>query len=135
MATKADKLISRGSETPGVADAAAHVSDMLIRMMLNQPQYFAEAVERALPKLTREEAVHLRSFFCDVADYFGQKAVGEDFPQLNRHNESVVRNWQMGGGEYNLLRVFAVLSCPFENCADRMGCWETRRGFCAMDAK
>ncbi|MGB3205195.1 MAG: hypothetical protein WBB28_09420 [Crinalium sp.] len=54
--TKADKLISRGSENPHVTLAAREISEMLTRMALGQSQYFAECVERVFPDLTQSES-------------------------------------------------------------------------------
>jgi hypothetical protein len=132
MKTKADKLISRGSETPEVAATAEAVAEMVIRMRLGQALYFAEAAERAVPGMTKQEADSLSVFFSGVASYFAKRANGELRPDINLRLP-VVRNWETGDGCYNLLRVFAVLACPFDFCPDKPDCWETRRAFCKMD--
>lgn len=133
MATKADKLIARGSETPEVANAAERVSEMLIRLYMNQPRHFAETVMRAVPGFTKADAEKLRSFFRYVADYFDAEASDRPYPPFG-HAEQI-RRWgaDTDNGCYNLLRVFAVLACPFDYCPDNPECWETRRAFCAMD--
>lgn len=134
MASKAEKLIDRGSEDAKVASAAGHVSDLLIRMYLNQPKYFAEAIERAIPDYQEKDAEDLEMFFNYVGEYFRQHARGDYAPNIP-HNLPAIRQWGLSDGCYRLLRVFAVLSCDLPYCAEHMGCWETRRAFCAMDGR
>lgn len=131
--TKADKLISRGSENPQVALAAREISEMLTRMSLGQSQYFAECVERVFPELTQPESEALAAFFERTADYFKQKAEGEKFPHTG-YGDRAVRTWKTSEDYfYAIHKVFCVLACQLEHCPENMGCWETRSAFCRMD--
>lgn len=128
--SKAEKLISRGSEKPKVTRAAREISELLMRMALGQSQYFAECVERAFPNMTETEAAALAQFFFRVYDYFSQKASGKRFPRVG-HNDVTVRSWASDQEFfYDVHKVFCVLACDLEYCGENMDCWETRSAFC-----
>lgn len=133
MTDKTQKLISRGSENPKVAMAARAISDMLMRMALGQAQNFAECVERAFPEMTEKEAASLALLFYRVSTYFNQKAWGEKFPHAG-YNDKPVRNWNTDAKFfYDVHKVFCVLACNLEYCAENKDCWETRSAFCRYD--
>lgn len=128
--TKAEKLILRGSEKPEVARAAKTISDILCRLSLGQAQYFAESVEGAFPQMNEAEATALAHCFERVAEYFRQKANGEQFPHCG-YNDHPVRNWSTNEEFfYEIHKVFCVLACNLECCGENKDCWETRSAFC-----
>ncbi len=128
--TKAEKLISRGSEKPEVTRAAKTISDMLCRLSLGQAQYFAESVEGAFPDLTQTEAAALARCLERAADYFQQKADGEQFPHCGYAHDPV-RTWKTNEEFfYDIHKLFCVLACNLEYCGENQDCWETRSAFC-----
>lgn len=131
--SKAEKLIDRGSEHPEVARAARDISDMLIRIALGQPRYFAECVERAFPSITQKELEDLSALFALVSDYFRQKSEGEIVPQL-KNEYRPVRNWGTNQDYFYLIhRLLCVLACDLDYCAENFDCWETRSAHCRAD--
>lgn len=132
--SKAEKLISRGSENPKVSQAARYISDMLMRMALGQVKPFVECVEQVFPKLTKVESKYLSEFFLCVSNYFWNKSKDDPTPRYIPNSHSV-RIWDNNATHlYDIHKVFCVLSCDLEYCAENVNCWETRSVFCRMDA-
>ena len=125
----------------GQGEVIRDCCDFILRFLLGQVDYCYNTLEKYLPDSMTEQKkrAYLLNFSINL-----QKRV----TITNRHinPELLLKNcpgWQHktvttltreGELVYDGLRIGELLLCTWDDCWD-IDCWETRKGFCAMDHK
>jgi len=128
--TKEQKLITRGSQAPGVAHLAKATAEMLIRFSLGQAGLFADALLTAFPNPSAAELEKMAVVCESTAKYIRAKRENAASLIDPIYEPGAVRSWT--SEFYDLVKIFCVLSCEQEYCAF-IDCWETRRWDCKDD--